>query len=129
MKKKILLIDDDVDLLRSFQVILEGNGFEVITATDGRFCFQILEKDKPDLVVLDVKMRTDFEGYNLLEEIKGHAAYKSLPVILLTGMRDQLGIDFFSVIQDDAMLPKVRYQDKPVNSGILVEMIQEMLME
>ncbi|HJX70535.1 MAG: hypothetical protein A2Y87_09175 [Bacteroidetes bacterium RBG_13_46_8] len=129
MKKKILLIDDDEDLLRSFQVILEGNGFEVITAIDGSNCFQILEKDRPDLLVLDVKMRTDFEGYNLLEAIKGRAEYKNMPVILLTGMRDQLGIDFFSVIQDDLLLPKVRYQDKPVNSGFLVEMIREMLNE
>lgn len=128
MKKKILLIDDDEDLLRSSQVFLESRGFEVITASDGSNCFRILEKDRPDLLVLDVKMRTDFEGYELLKTIKRHAEYKNMPVILQTGMGDQLGTNFLSVIQDDLQLPNVRYQDKPVNPGILAEIIFDMLM-
>lgn len=127
MSHKIYLIDDDEDLLRSFQVILEGNGFEVIFSHDGRDCFMRLKNDKPDLLVLDVMMRTEFEGFELLKELKNHEEYKNLPVILLTGMRDQIGVDLISLVEDKAVFPNVRYQDKPLYAHELIEIIREML--
>lgn len=127
MKKKIFLIDDDEDLLRSFQVILESKGFDVITSSDGTDCFSVLKNQKPDLLVLDVMMKTDFEGYLLLEEIKKDPQYRKLPVILLTGMKDHIGVDFISAVEDKSQFPNVRYQDKPIYSHLLVEIIEEML--
>jgi two-component system alkaline phosphatase synthesis response regulator PhoP len=127
MKKKILLIDDDEDLLRSFQVILEGNGYDVITSTDSSNCFSILKNDKPDLLVLDVMMNTDLEGFNLLKVIKRDPVYRKMPIILLTGIREQIGFNLLSVIEDESLFPYVRYQDKPVTSHFLMEMIIDML--
>jgi len=129
MKKKIFLIDDDEDLLRSFQVILESKGFDVLTSSDGTDCFLILKNHSPDLLVLDVMMKTDFEGYYLLQEIKKDPQYRKMPVILLTGMKDHIGVDFFSSVEDKSLFPNVRYQDKPIYSHLLVEMIEEMLEE
>ena len=129
MKKKLLLIDDDEDLLRSFQVILESNGFDVITCNEGKNGFLILKQDKPDLLVLDVMMNTNLEGYNLLHMIKSYPEYRNMPIILLTGMRDQLGVNLYSAVEDESLFPNVRFQDKPINPHLLVEMISDMLRE
>jgi two-component system alkaline phosphatase synthesis response regulator PhoP len=129
MKKKILLIDDDEDLLRSFQVTLENHGFDVITAFEGKSGFLRLKNDKPDLLVLDVMMTTNLEGYNLLHVIKKEPEYKKFPIIMLTGMRDQIGVNLTSAVEDETLFSDVRFQDKPINPHFLVEIIQEMLKE
>lgn len=127
MKKKILLIDDDTDLLRSFEVILKSKGFEVLTAEDGSQGFSQLKNEKPDLLVLDVMMKSNLEGYNLLHQIKKEPQYKMLPIILLTGMVDQLGVNLASGVEDETLFLNVRYQDKPIDPLLLIEMIEEML--
>jgi two-component system, OmpR family, alkaline phosphatase synthesis response regulator PhoP len=129
MKKKILLIDDDEDLLRSFQVILESNGYEVITAIDGKTGYSVLKDQNPDLLVLDVMMRSNLEGYNLLHTIKSDHEYKEKPIILLTGMLDQLGVNLNPGVEDESMFPNVRFQDKPVDPNVLIQMIRDMLTE
>lgn len=127
MKKKILLIDDDEDLLRSFQVTLEICGFDVITAFDGKNGLSRLKNDRPDLVVLDVMMNTNLEGYNLLHVIKNESEYRKLPIIMLTGMRDLIGVNLTSAVEDESIFQNVRFQDKPVNPRFLAEIIEEML--
>ena len=127
MKNKILLIDDDEDLLRSFQVMLESKGFDVITSSNGKDGYTNLKNEKPDLLVLDVMMNTDLEGYNLLHVIKQEPAYKKIPIILLTGMIDKLGVNLVSGVEDETMLPNVHFQDKPIDPQVLVKMIQDLL--
>lgn len=125
--KKILLIDDDQDLLRSFQVALENQGFSIYTAGNGQDGYEMLQNEVPDLLVLDVMMDTNLEGYNLLHKIKKESKYRDLPVILLTGMSDQLGVNLYSGVDDEAMFPNVHFQDKPVDPIRLGIMIQKML--
>jgi DNA-binding response OmpR family regulator len=128
MRKKILMIDDDEDLLRSFQVILENFGFDVTTCSEGRKGLLLLKNDKPDLLVLDVMMSTKLEGYEMLCLIKHESEYKEMPVILHTGMRDQIGISLLSALEDEMLFPNVILQDKPIEPHKLVELIRGMLM-
>jgi len=128
MRKKILMIDDDEDLLRSFQVILESSGFDVITCNEGKNGLLLLKNDKPDLLVLDVMMSTKLEGYEMLCLIKHEAEYKEMPVILHTGMRDQIGTSLLSALEDEMLFPNVIIQDKPIEPRKLVALIREMLM-
>ena len=125
--KKILLIDDDQDLLRSFQFALENQGFSIFTAANGQDGFDMLQNEIPDLLVLDVMMDTNLEGYNLLHKIKKEDRFRDLPVILLTGMADQLGVNLYSGVDDEEMFPNVHFQDKPVDPIRLGIMIQKML--
>ncbi|HRY33688.1 MAG TPA: response regulator [Bacteroidales bacterium] len=127
MNKKILLIDDDEDLLRSFQVNLEIYGYEVFTAPDSRQGMLLIEKEKPDFIVLDVMMNSNLEGYNFLHQIKGNPDWKQIPVLMLTGMVDQLGVNLFSAVDDEKLFPHVRFHDKPIAPLDLVEIIEEML--
>lgn len=123
----ILLIDDDEDLLRSFQVNLEIFGYNVVTAPNSDEGLIILKNEKPDLVVLDVMMNTNLEGFNFLLRIKNELEYKNLPILLLTGMSDQLGVNLFSAVEDVEILPNVRFRDKPIAPLELGELIEDML--
>ncbi len=127
MKDKILLIDDDEDLVRSLQVILESKGFLVLTATDSQSGLIKLKEEKPRLLVLDVMMNTNLEGYNLLHVLKKDPEYRKMPIILLTGMADALGVNLYSAVEDENLFPNVRFQDKPVDPSLLIEIINEML--
>ena len=127
MKKKILFIDDDEDLLRSFQVTLESKGYEVIPISNGKEGFSRLKTEKPDLLVLDVMMESELEGYNLLHVIKKEAEFTDLPIIILTGMVDQLGVNLYSGVEDMPMLPNVKYQDKPIDPLALIDLIENTL--
>ena len=129
MKKKILLVDDDQDLLRSFQVSLENVGYEVITASSGKEGFTKLKSEAPDLLVLDVMMDTNLEGYYLLHRIKQEPDHKKLPIIVLTGMIDQLGVNLYSAVEDATIFTNVRFQDKPIDPLILIDLIEELLTE
>jgi CheY-like chemotaxis protein len=129
MKRKVLLIDDDQDLLRSFHINLEIIGYEVTTATDSEEGLKSLKNDRPDIIILDVMMNTNLEGYNFLHKIKEDSEYKTIPVLLLTGMADQIGVNLYSAVEDVKALPNVRFQDKPIPPIKLVEIIEDMIKE
>jgi CheY-like chemotaxis protein len=120
-------VDDDKDLVRSIQVILENQNFTVLTAHNKAEGLKKLNEGKPDLLVLDVMMDTNLDGYNMLHEIKKEQEFKSLPVILLTGMLDELGVNLVAGVEDEELFPFVRFQDKPVDPLLLLEIIKEML--
>ena len=127
MKKKIFIIDDDQDLLRFYQVMLESNDFTVTTFSNSKYGFEKLMSEKPDLLILDVMMSTDLDGYNTLHKIKENPSLKDLPVIMLTGMIDSLGVNLISGVEDDKLLPNVKFRNKPIEPNALVELINEMI--
>lgn len=127
MNKKVLLVDDDTDLLRTSQVILEKNGFTVVTAANGKEGLEKLNAEKPDLAVLDVMMTTNLDGYNLLHTIKKDKTMKDFPIIMLTGMIDELGVNLVSGVEDEAMFPNVVFRNKPIEPSALVELIMGMI--
>ena len=82
-KKKLLLIDDDPNLILLVRDYLEFNGFEVLTANHGREAIDILEQETPDLIICDVMM-PEMDGYTFLSEIRQNHRLEWLPVILLS---------------------------------------------
>jgi DNA-binding response OmpR family regulator len=127
MSEKILLIDDDQDLLRSLQVILESNGYQVVTSDDAKIGHALFQTEKPDLLILDVMMKSDLEGYYLMQRIKKEKDNHQLPIIMLTGMKDQIGVNLYSAVEDESLFPNVRFQDKPVDAQSFIQIIKEML--
>lgn len=85
---KILVIDDDHDIVQLIRYCLKVHGHEVITATDGVEGFVKAKEDHPDLLILDVIM-PNLNGYELIREFKNTEELKKTPVIILTG-RPQL---------------------------------------
>ena len=89
-KGEILLVDDDPDLRDSLQIILEKNGFSVRTAANGQEALEALKAKRPDLMILDIMMTTDTEGFDLAYELKNKPGLKDFPIILLTSFLEKV---------------------------------------
>ncbi len=117
--KKIMVVDDEPDTVDLVKLVLETEGFEVITAYSGRECLEKLDKEKPDAVLLDVMM-PEMDGWEVFKKIK--KKYKDLPVAMLT-VRNQdidkmLGLHVLKVND---------YITKPFGRKDLVERIQKLV--
>jgi len=94
--KKILVVDDEKDVLSLVRRVLIRGGFEVITASDGKEGLAKVYSEAPDLMILDINMPV-MDGWEVCRKIRGDPLYKHLPIIMLTVKRtkkDQLkGLD------------------------------------
>lgn len=123
----ILIIDDDPDITEAMTVVLQNKGYEVRSAVDSTEGMERLKEAKPDLIVLDVMMRTSQEGFELSRELKHNAQYKDIPILMLTGVKQKTGLDFKSTAGDDAWLPVDEYLDKPVRPDMLLAKVKDLL--
>ena len=121
---KIVLVDDNTDYLFTMETFLKRNGFEVLTADDGQKGLDLIRREKPDIVLLDVMMESLFSGFELCKKLRTEAELKHIPIIGISGMGDELGINYkqwpdFEYFSPDAFL------DKPVDKQRLIELIPE----
>jgi len=127
-KKQIVITDDDTDLLSSLQIMLEDKGFEVHTASTQDLGFELLKSVKPDLLIQDIMMETDLEGFGILNKLKSDPDFRKLPIIMLTGIAEAMEVNFRSAIEDDPdMFPHVVFLDKPVEPEVLFTEINTLL--
>lgn len=84
---RILIIEDDEILVEMYEAKFKMEGFEVEKALNGKEGLEILKKDKPDLILLDILM-PEMNGFEFLKNIKKEPSYHSVPVILLTNLGD-----------------------------------------
>ncbi len=106
-KKKILLVDDDQDIIAIVQTILENENFEVVTASNKNDGIAKAKAEKPDLAILDVMMTTHYEGFELAEAFNNDEELKSIPKLM------QTSIDVFSSSDQDAMNFARMYRSNP----------------
>jgi CheY-like chemotaxis protein len=85
-KKKIIIVDDDVDVIAVIQTILENEGYEVISASNKVDGIKKAKEHKPALAILDVMMSTHFEGFELAKELSEDPGLKSMPKIMQTSI-------------------------------------------
>jgi CheY-like chemotaxis protein len=121
---KILIIDDDPDITEAMTVVLENRGYEVRGARDGAEGMEMLQQTRPDLIILDVMMRTSQE---LSRELKGNPQYKNIPILMLTAVKQKTGLDFKVEAGDQSWLPVEEYLDKPVKPDVLLEKVEDLL--
>jgi two-component system alkaline phosphatase synthesis response regulator PhoP len=127
----ILLVDDDRDIRDSIKIILEKNGYSVATAANGREALASLKQKQPDLMILDIMMTTDTEGFDLAYELKGSSEFEGLPIIILTSFMEKVrgeGPEKFQHILGEAWPAKWLFE-KPVDTKKLLDKIQAILAE
>jgi len=122
-KKKIIIIDDDVDLVEAMRMTLECAGFEVIDAQDGEKGFDKILTEGPDLVILDVMMGTQDEGFHVAYQIRSNEKTFDLPIIMLTAVQQETGF-MFDKDMDEDYLPVNEFVEKPINLEELIELIK-----
>lgn len=116
-KKKILIVEDEDSLLKLESILLTSKGYDVQGVKDGRTALEAIEKNLPDLVLLDI-MLPEIDGFEVCRRIKSDPKTKKIPVIMLTAKKsredmargEQVGADW--------------YITKPFKSAMVIETIQ-----
>ena len=124
---RILIIDDDPDITEAMSVVLENKGYVVDSAADGSAGMERLTANRPDLIILDVMMRTSQEGFEFSRQLKNNAAYKAIPILMLTAVKEKTGLDFKSTAGDESWLPVEEFLDKPVKPNVLLEKVASLI--
>jgi two-component system alkaline phosphatase synthesis response regulator PhoP len=125
MAKKILVIDDDPDLVEATSMILKSRHYDVVAAYGGVEGLEKAKTEKPDLIVLDVMM-PDKDGYTLCKELKADPVLNAIPVLLLTAVVSHISTTRFSH-QMGMETEADDYMDKPVDPAELVKRIEALL--
>ncbi len=125
---KILVIDDDEDYFIATQLALEAHGMEVEGATTSQEGVAKVLSAKPDLVILDVIMETDDEGFHIAREIREKLNLRELPIIMLSNIHRIRQVPY-RFAPDDEYLPVDIFLDKPVQPDLLVDMVNALLGE
>jgi len=124
---RILIVDDDPDISEVMKVVLENAGYLVDCALNGDEGMEQIKAARPDLIILDVMMNTLCEGFILSRELKKNAEYKKIPILMITAVREKIGIDFKPAAGDETWLPVEEYLDKPVKPEVLLEKVKALL--
>jgi DNA-binding response OmpR family regulator len=83
MNKKLLIVDDEHDIVETLKFILESEGFDCLVAYDGEEALSLAKSESPDLIVLDV-MLPKINGYKVCRLLKFDAKYKHIPILMVT---------------------------------------------
>ncbi|HVN95877.1 MAG TPA: response regulator [Syntrophorhabdaceae bacterium] len=125
-KKRILVIDDDVDFVDLNKAILENSGFEVVTAFSGREGMDKVKFESPDLIMLDLMMEKHDSGFNFAKTIKADPRYKNIPILMISSVKTETGYDF-SMDLDGYWMKTDDFVGKPVAPEELLKRINSLL--
>ncbi len=122
---KILVVDDDPDLVESVTTILENKGHTVMQAYGGEEGLEAVKSDRPDAIILDVMM-PDKDGYEVCKELKADEEYRDIPILLLTAVVSQIP-DTTYTARMGMETEADDYVDKPVEPSELVQLVERLL--
>lgn len=118
-KRRILLVDDELDILEMVKMRLEANKYEVITASDGNTAYEKARSEGIDLIILDL-MLPGMDGYQVCRLLKFDQKYKHIPIIMLTARGQQEDKDWGAKVGADF------YMTKPFDANALLNKIKEL---
>ena len=127
----ILIIDDDRDLVNSICIVLESKNYNVRGAYNGKEGYVKIEEKTPDLIVLDVMMATDTEGFDLAFKLKNNPKYQGIPIVMITAFPKKMaeeGPDKFQHILGESW-PISHFIEKPIDPEELLSTIENVLKE
>ncbi len=126
---RVLLIDDDQDFRNSVRCLLEGRGCEVVEADCGKEGLRKVLECRPDLILLDVMMEDDSEGYGVTHAIKCQdefASCRNIPVVMMSSIQESPD-ELFPMAPEAELIRPDRYLAKPVDAGVLFDLVEKAL--
>jgi len=126
MAKKVLIIDDDPDIVEAEKMILESRGYEVDSAGDGESGLKKAREVRPDLIILDVMMTTIDQGFQVAYKLKQSPELKNIPVMMTTAI-GQVTKFKFDPQKDEDFLPVDAFVEKPVKPADLIANVEKLL--
>ncbi|MEN8208369.1 MAG: response regulator [Candidatus Fermentibacteria bacterium] len=132
MSKKVLIIDDDIDVVEAMKIALESVGYEVESAGESEEGLEKLLEFKPDLVILDVMMTTITEGFNAAWEIRSpedgsrFKDFRNIPILMISAVSSEQKM-LFDPEKDEDFLPVNEFVEKPIAPRHLIKKVQELI--
>ena len=126
-KAKILIVDDDPDIVTAIGAVLEARDYEVVTAQDGEDGLAKLKGENPDLMILDLMM-PKMDGFAVCMQLKNPkwARYASIPILILSSIREEASRRRYE-LETGLTLNVDDYVEKPINPSILLERMEKLL--
>lgn len=143
MSKKILVVDDEPDVITFLSAVLQENGYKTLSAKDGVDALEVLHKEKPDLVLLDLMMPKK-SGITMFQELRKDPDMSHVSVVVVTGVSELMGIDFRNFMYKQALRDEKKfaestgltestipdgYIEKPIDPEELIKVVKEALKE
>lgn len=125
-KRKILLVDDDLDFLEMHKAVLVNHDYEVTTATSAQEGLEKVRAEMPDLIVLDLMMEEHDAGFSFSRQIKNDPLFKKIPILMVTSVADATGYRF-SLEKDGYWMKTDEFLDKPVEPSVLLDAVEKLL--
>lgn len=119
--KKIVIVDDDVDIIAAVESVLTAKGYKVLSANDKVEGLALIMKENPDLAILDVMMTTQFEGFELAEEMAKNATLSHIPVII------QTSIEVLTTTKPSVQAMAQQFRQNPDYSDLRVILVKDIL--
>ena len=127
MPSKILVVDDDPDILDAVTMILESQGYKVVTARDGIEGLANLKAENPDLMILDLMM-PKMDGFAVCKELQDPrwSKYKDIPILILTSVREEASRRRYE-LETGLALDVDDYVEKPMSPNVLLERVNALI--
>jgi len=119
---RILVVDDDPEFVEITRMILESEGYEIISASDGKQAMETMREDKPDLVLLDVMMSSVLDGLNVCHEMHDDPDLRDVPIIMVSCIITSPHAGLFPT---DEYLPINAWISKPMDPELLIEKVHQ----
>ena len=129
---KILIVDDDPDIVEALKMTLEAHHYQVYTAANGTEGLRQVKAVTPDLIILDVMMDSITEGFQVSYQLRNpdpnseYAPYSKIPILMLTAIVEKKHMKF-STKTDGDFLPVDDFVEKPIRPQVLLEKIKKMV--
>jgi len=121
---KILIVDDDPDFVEATRMVLESANYEVMSAADGDEGLRKVREDKPDLVILDVIMKTVLDGLNMSQQMASDPDQHSVPILMVTSIANS---DYAALFPTDEYVHIDGFISKPVPPAALLARVGALL--
>ena len=121
---KILIVDDDPDFVEATRLVLESAGYDVVTAADGDEGLRQVSAEKPDLVILDVIMKTVLDGLNMSQRMADDPDKHDTPILMVTSIANS---DYAALFPTDEYVHIDDFVTKPVAPDDLLRRVGDLL--
>jgi len=119
--KKILVVDDDADFVEIEKTILEEAGYSVLAAYSGSECLEIMQREIPDLIILDIAMTKEYEGTNVAQSLRDREETRTIPILVVTSK------PLYSIYPDEEWYPTDDFINKPIDRAVLLEKVEKLI--
>jgi DNA-binding response OmpR family regulator len=124
---KILVVDDDPDIREVLEALLEGEGFEVVTANNGEEGLEAIKKEDPDMMILDLLMPV-MDGFAVCKQLQDPrmSKWNGMPVLILTSVREEVSQRRYE-LETGLSLDVDDYVEKPIDPDVVLDRVQKIL--